>query len=324
MKKPVVSVLIPVYNTEKYISACLQSISQQSFTDFEIICIDDGSIDHSLQILKRIAQTESRLKIIEQSNQGVAATRNRLLQEATGEYIAFVDADDLIEPDYLLKLYQKAQSTKADITKCFFVEISEDGTQRMPARCSLLFYKHPTQELSSRFTCGYYDSVVWGKLFRREWLRKKHLSFFKNRIAEDLPFVILSFLYANTISVVAEPLYLYRKGLAHCITAQSERMIIHNVKNLLDLKTELQIRQLFVPQIQILWVRCIIWRICAFRKTSKQIRDTYDTLLKTAFSYAYEVMQQGNIYLKMRWKVLFVLVKICGWKSVYFWTKIFR
>ena len=104
-----ISVLIPVYNAEIYITRCLKSLSEQTFTDFEIICINDGSKDNSLSILQNYAKQEPRLRVFTQENAGVAATRNRLLETAQGKYIAFVDADDWVEKSYLEKLYQAAE-----------------------------------------------------------------------------------------------------------------------------------------------------------------------------------------------------------------------
>ena len=92
MNQPRISVLIPVYNAQQYLPDCLAAISRQTFEHFEIICVDDGSTDDSLQILKKFSQQDPRLRIISQPNAGVACTRNHLLQEARGIYVAFVDA----------------------------------------------------------------------------------------------------------------------------------------------------------------------------------------------------------------------------------------
>lgn len=98
MKHPAVSVLIPVYNAEKFLPACLRSLQEQTFTDFEVLCINDGSKDQSQKILEQFAAGNARFRFINQPNAGVGATRNRLLQEAYGEFIAFVDADDWVAP----------------------------------------------------------------------------------------------------------------------------------------------------------------------------------------------------------------------------------
>jgi len=321
---PKISVLIPVYNSGKYLTACLQAIQQQNITDIEIICIDDGSIDNSLELLHCFQCHEPRLRIFTQPNAGVAATRNRLLKEARGTYIAFVDADDIIAPQYLEKLYTAAEASKAEITKCFFQETSEDGTQYFPARCSSLFYQTPSHTLLSRFVCGYYDSVVWGKLFRRRWLQEKQLSFLEGRIAEDLPFVIQAFTQAKQITIVPENLYFYRKGLTDCITAQRERMIIDQLKNLLDLQNILQAQCLWDEQVSAQWIKQLVWRLCAFRKLTIEKRNQYLDLQQQTFRHIKQVVGNSGWKIKLRWSGLFILVRLCGWKSVYVWTKIFR
>lgn len=321
---PTISVLIPVYNAGKYLSACLESVAKQEWTDFEIICLDDGSTDNSLNLLRTFQKQEPRLRVFTQTNAGVAITRNRLIEYACGRYIAFVDADDLISPDYLKTLYKAAESSGAEITKCFFKEISEDGLRTSSAHYNSLFYKKPSQELASRFLCGYHDSIVWGKLFIRPWLCDSKISFFEGRIAEDLPFVVQSFMEARKIEVVPQFLYFYRKGLSECITAQHERMMIDQLKNLLDLQHILQKRFLWEDPVAYQWVKTVVWRICAFRKTSAEKRAQYLPLQKQAFEQAYQVVRKGGIFLQIRWRGLFMLVKLCGWKSVYVWTKIFR
>lgn len=321
---PTISVLIPVYNAGKYLAVCLESVSKQRFTDFEIVCLDDGSTDHSLNLLRVFQKNEPRLRVFTQANAGVAITRNRLIEYARGEYIAFVDADDLISPDYLSTLYQAAQASGAEITKCFFKEISEDGLRTSSAHCGSLFYEKPSNTLVSRFRCGYYDSVVWGKLFLRQWLHAIKISFLEGRIAEDLPFVVQAFMEARKIEVVSQSLYFYRKGLSMCITAQSERMVIDQLKNLLDLQHILQERSLWEEKVALQWVKMVIWRICAFRKLPVVKRKQYLSLQKQAFYHVENVMKKGSWQVKLRWGALFVLVRLCGWKSVYMWTKIFR
>ncbi|MBR4592825.1 MAG: glycosyltransferase [Elusimicrobiaceae bacterium] len=321
---PKISVLIPVYNAEKYLPACLQSICAQTFKDFEIVCLDDGSCDGSVQWLRTMQSHEPRLRIITQANAGVAAARNRLLKQARGEYIAFIDADDLVKPEYLEKLYAAAQVNRADIAKCFFQEISEDGLQVSSAHCGSLFYQKPSQTLLSRFVCGYHDSVVWGKLFRRSWLHDEKISFFEGRIAEDLPFVVESFMQAHDIVVVPQFLYFYRKGLAASITAQSEKMRVDQLKNLLDLQGVLQKRNWWKEDTASFWTKTVVWRICAFRKLPVAQRKQYLALQQQAFSLVEQVVRTSGWRIKLRWSGLIIAVRLCGRRSVYVWTKIFR
>ena len=112
---PKVSVIIPVYNTEKYLEKCLDSVCNQTLSDIEIICVDDCSTDNSLNILKEYAQKDNRIKLIEfKENKGAAAARNEGIKAATGEYIGFIDSDDYPETDsYYEQLYTKAKQENA-------------------------------------------------------------------------------------------------------------------------------------------------------------------------------------------------------------------
>ena len=110
-----ISVIIPVYNVEKYLKECLNSVINQTLKDLEIICVNDGSIDNSLKIMKEYALKDPRIKILSQKNQGVSEARNFGIKNATGEYVAFLDADDCVSLDFYEKLYTKAKETNSDI-----------------------------------------------------------------------------------------------------------------------------------------------------------------------------------------------------------------
>ena len=103
---PKVSVIVPVYNTEKYLPQCLDSIINQTFTDFECICINDGSTDNSLSILEEYAKKDSRIRIISQKNAGLSNVKNVGIKNATGIYITFIDSDDFVSLDYIEKLFK--------------------------------------------------------------------------------------------------------------------------------------------------------------------------------------------------------------------------
>lgn len=104
-----ISIIVPIYNSEKYLDECLQSILNQTFDDYEVICVDDGSTDKSLSICQKFANADTRFKLIGQENGGVSAARNRAIKEAKGEYICFVDSDDIIGQEYLSSLFQGIQ-----------------------------------------------------------------------------------------------------------------------------------------------------------------------------------------------------------------------
>ena len=116
--QPKVSVIIPVYNAEKYLRECLDSVVNQTLREIEIICVDDGSTDASLEILEEYAAKDNRVKVLRQQNQYAGVARNNGMAAASGEYYMFLDADDFFEPELLEELYTKAAELRADVCLC--------------------------------------------------------------------------------------------------------------------------------------------------------------------------------------------------------------
>ena len=134
---PLISIVTPVYNTEKYLSECLDSIFAQTMPDIELICVDDGSTDNSLNILKDYQKKHKNLKVISQKNGGPGVARNTGIDNATGKYICFWDSDDIFEPDALEKLYNQAEKNKADITICRMQMFNTQTGQIIPIPLSI-------------------------------------------------------------------------------------------------------------------------------------------------------------------------------------------
>ena len=118
MKTPLVSVLIPVYNVEKYLSRCLDSLINQTLTDIEIICVNDGSTDDSLKILRQYQEKDNRIVIVDKKNGGLPSARNAGLDRARGQYVGFVDSDDYVEPSMFETLYKTAKKKNSEVVIC--------------------------------------------------------------------------------------------------------------------------------------------------------------------------------------------------------------
>lgn len=128
-RKPRISVLMPAYNVEKYIAASLDSLLQQTYRDFEIVVVNDGSTDQTGSILESYRKRDPRVREIHQENQGISVTRNRMLELAEGDYITFIDSDDTVKPEYLEKLYETALEKDADMVFCpYYGFLEEKGT----------------------------------------------------------------------------------------------------------------------------------------------------------------------------------------------------
>ncbi len=204
---PQISVIIPVYNVEKYLPACLDSVLAQTFQDWEAICINDGSTDKCSEILRNYTNLDKRIICITQENKGVSAARNKGLQLAKGQFITFLDSDDEIQPDCYEKMYNAIQQTHADICWCDY----QTGFRRSPKNKKYLKPNNYHTNIFAGFIQGKPDmvSVIWNKLYRREILKD---ILFKEKlpIGEDLFFLYQVLFKANSAIHIAEPLYFYR------------------------------------------------------------------------------------------------------------------
>lgn len=217
----IVSVIIPIYNAEKYIERCVDSILQQTVNNIEVICVDDGSKDASAKICEAIAQKDSRLKVIRQQNGGSSKARNRGLQEARGEWISFVDADDWIAPDMLEQLLNGAISKEIDIVICNHYQVHESGKQRIsPSFGENQIWDRTRIDIELRkFLCKgvkEYRPYVrigapWARIYRRNVIIGNNILFPENVArTEDGIFNMYTFENSRMIAYVDMPLYFYR------------------------------------------------------------------------------------------------------------------
>lgn len=180
---PKVSVIIPVYNVEKYLKRCLDSVINQTLTDIEMICVNDGSTDSSAEILNEYAKKDDRIKIINQVNSGLSEARNVGVREATGEFIGYLDSDDFIEKDYYGTLYNAAKANGADIA-CASI-IRENNKQKK----ILIEYKEEqsAETVKEKFELAHIPEhcYVWNKIYNREKLIKSGVEFVRGLMYED-------------------------------------------------------------------------------------------------------------------------------------------
>jgi len=188
---PKISVIIPVYNRAQTIARCLKSCLDQTFQDFEIICINDGSTDNSLQILDEYAQNDKRFSVISQQNKGEASARNRALDIAKGDYIAFLDSDDYFHPQALELLYTIAIKTKAPVT-CSTRFIRTTKKQHFSViNMNNLSYELHKQPVEDMLKVRYLSSLLWNKLFKKEIFEARRL--IEGISNEDWPFITTLF-----------------------------------------------------------------------------------------------------------------------------------
>ena len=200
-----VSIVVPVYGVEKYIDECVQSLLDQSYENLEIILIDDGGKDRSPQICDEYAARDKRVKVIHKPNGGAASARNAGLDAATGDYICFVDGDDVVHSDYVNHLLKTVAQKDADIGVCGFFNLTKTGAEGV----NCIKTGHYTQkEYLLCFLQDWSCSLLWNKIFRREVIGDIRMA--EGHKVDDEFFTYLVVMNAETVIVTDTPLYYYR------------------------------------------------------------------------------------------------------------------
>lgn len=197
-----VSVIVPVYNNENYIRACVLSLTGQTCSDLEIIVIDDGSRDRSREIVEELAGQDARIHLIHQENMGVAVARNRGIDEASGEYLTFVDGDDYVSPDYIEHFLNCACEHDADMVICGISFVEESG--KVLRRLTPDEYRRfEREEWTFRI------SAVCSHFYKRSLWEKHQIRFYPGERGEDLPIALFFSAICERIAVLPENGYFY-------------------------------------------------------------------------------------------------------------------
>ena len=236
-----ISVILPVYNSEEYLRECLESLINQTFKDIEILCIDDGSSDGSLAILREYEMKDNRITVTCQENMGVARTRNNALNSIKGSYVYFMDSDDYLDKNAFKKLHDNITSNDSDfcIMKAIFVNGSEE-------------YKFPAFELEkefgkvnfNKFTFSYKDVkshvlndlfAPWLKLYRADFIKSSDdFTFPEIKSYSDAPFHVKTMLKASKISFVPEYLYYYRENDDSLVHSSSNTINFFKLSDIIE------------------------------------------------------------------------------------------
>lgn len=220
-----VSIVLPCYNVANTIGETLQSIVNQSYEDFEIIAINDGSQDSTLDILKLWAQNDSRIKVYSQSNRGVSSARNNALDRCSGEFICFVDADDLIEPDYLVRLLELMTSgASMDLAICGF---TKDMRLSSNIHISFKSYQIDNAEFINKTILRKgFNPQIWCMLFRSDIIHRNNIHFEVGCTrGEDREFFMKYVIYARGIIYTMKPLYHYRVSASSAMSTLNEKSL---------------------------------------------------------------------------------------------------
>jgi glycosyltransferase involved in cell wall biosynthesis len=207
---PLVSVIIPCHNVEHYLDKCLESVVLQSLRNIEIIVIDDGSTDGTFEIIKKYSNQDDRIVCIRNMKaSGSSGTpRNQAIMGAKGEYLAFVDSDDWIDPEMLFDLYHEAKSQDADISSCsgFFRELSNGTTEKVETKYNAFDGAYDRERL---FLSPHFP-IVWFRIYRKSFVLNGNILFANTKTSSDLPFAFQALFLANKVSEIGCAYYHYR------------------------------------------------------------------------------------------------------------------
>lgn len=223
IENELISIVLPVYNVEKYLERCIFSIINQSYSKLEIILVNDGSTDGSGQICEEWAEKDSRIILVNKTNAGLGMARNTGLEKASGKYICFIDSDDYVESNMIEIVYEEAQKNNADIVMYGFYNVNSDGVVvdcLIPGdKIAVFSGEKVTEELlpnliskdpKNRNTPDYWMSA-WTSIYKRETLTENNLCFVSEReiISEDIYSLLSFYKYMNTVVVIPKALYYY-------------------------------------------------------------------------------------------------------------------
>lgn len=265
-RKPLISIVVPIYNVEEYIHECIESLLAQTYTNLDIILVNDGTPDSSMELVKDLTDADDRITIINQHNQGLSAARNTGLNYAKGRYVAFVDSDDKVKPNYIQDLYNEAELTGADIVRGSF----RDFEGNIPEGWVCDFDILPTvgRKALGEFLDKDVSFVVWSSLYNTTFLHANSLEFTNGILLEDGDFTVRAYLAADIVSTIPATNYMYRIRPGSILTSNnaqrmsdSEAIVIQKFLKLhetnIDRRVKYQIRRALYAFLRD-WTRVIV------------------------------------------------------------------
>lgn len=244
MDNALVSVIIPAYNVAEYIPFCLDSLISQTYKNLEIICVNDGSTDSTLDIIKEYAEKDSRIILIDKENGGQASARNMGLDTAKGDYISFVDSDDYVSPDFIMRLKDLLEGNSCDIARCRGRGVKTHDYEEPPLEKEpVITVRETIQALSVFYDGNFYgwyaddSAVIWNCLYKASVIGDMRFEE-KLRAIEDEAFTQLVFANAKRIVYTDERLYFYyyrETSIMHSLESNPDKdfemkTIVHNIR----------------------------------------------------------------------------------------------
>lgn len=281
---PKVSIVIPVYNVEKYLRECLDSVINQTLPDIEIICVNDGSTDKSQEIIEEYKKKDNRMTLLTQSNCGAGVARNNGLNVVNGEYIAFLDGDDFYKNDFCEKMYNKAKENNADIVVCSANSYNSSTKVYETISEALKIENLPQSEIFNYLDMpknifNTFHNWNWNKIFRTDFVKNNNLKFQELHRTNDLYFTCTALILAKRITTVKEQLVNYRIG--NCTSSQATNHLypLDFIKAFLELRKFLVEKDLYKNT----HISYLNWLIdgCLYNINSQKTSNTKKQIIKS-------------------------------------------
>lgn len=259
---PSVSVIVPMYNVKKYIKKCLESLTNQTLKDIEIIVVDDGSTDISAEIVKRYKKEHENIKYYKKENGGLSDARNYGMKYATGTYIAFLDSDDYIDENTYKVMYEKAKKEDSDMVECNFYWVYD---KEMKKDIGEKYYTKKEMLEKARV-------VAWNKLYKREIIEKTNTQFPKGLQYEDVEFFYKLIPYLDRVDFVNEPLIYYVQREKSISNTQNEKTkdIFTVLENVITYYKEKGLYEEYAEVLEFTYTRLLL---CSSFKRINKIKD---------------------------------------------------
>lgn len=314
-KMPEVSIVIPVYNAERFLWACIDSIQAQTFKDWEVILVDDGSTDSSPAICDRIVRNDKRFSVIHKENGGVSNARNDGIEAATGKYLMFVDADDNLYPTCIEKLIETKELYNTDLVLCGYERFRADWKQQYVfARYSVVLMKSLPEYLMT-FTearVNLFGVSIWGKLYRMDIVRDNGLRFDPEiTYEEDCDFNLRYYEHIGSVAAVSDVLYRYRQSdtsLSKAYRKDTFRFLVHGFINRCALLEKNGLHE-YLPNLEsilMLVVKATCIKIVSANLTAKERLAEYRTLMsfpETLQAARCEIRQKSGMTRKIAFAI---------------------
>ena len=310
-----VSVIVPVYNVEKYVSRCLDSLINQTLKEIEIIIVDDGSTDDSAIICREYAKKYQNIVYIHQDNQGLSGARNTGIEKAKGKYIGFVDSDDFVEKDMFEFLYSMAEQFGTGIAACGYVAFYDDGTINECIKPNIRKMFSLDEALDYYLLPGYFEIIACNKIFKRELF--PDIRFPIGKVYEDIPTIYKLIDRAGELYFDSTPKYFYyrRDG------SLSQSGLNSNVPKLIDIVDEFVnfcITNIKTPRLvylgQIWWYTFVLNKFLAAGETMDGLVDKMRRMIGLHFNSLF-ISDVFDLKTKFKFLLIFIMPNI--YKKIY-------